>query len=195
MIHTEHPAMSVSILGGFKTLLIVGVGIFAFFQIDPLSDKPASDVSVTAYSYPFSVPKAMMEGYVGQNAQILQARSVWEFKIKNDGSKDLTGIVLDFPFSGSYNILLPGRLQDDAIPSFTRQITIDNLGSGQEARLMIWVGDDLSPDLERKIRVQSNSGILPVDYPVRPSGLIAWVEKYKTPLSAGLFVLFLVTVL
>lgn len=192
----EQTAVNLHILGGFKAILVLGVGAFAFFQINPLAEKKASDVVVTADSYPFVVPQELRTGYIGENAQIMAAKSVWEFTLKNDGAKNLTGIVFELPFSGSYHLQNPEHAGPHAdIPTFSRTIRVETLAPNTEARLTLWVGEQLGPEFERMIRVRANEGVLSVSYPVKASGLVAWVEKYKTPLSFALFMLFIITIL
>ncbi|OGR84543.1 MAG: hypothetical protein A2901_08525 [Elusimicrobia bacterium RIFCSPLOWO2_01_FULL_54_10] len=195
MIRAEQNAINVSILGGFKLLLVAGLGLFLFIEFGPMAEKKASDVDVTAASYPFTLPQMVKDGYVGENTQILNALSVWEFKLENNGSKEITGIEFDFPFSGSYYIRNCGVDLQGGLPKFSRNIKIETLAPGQVANLTLWVGEEINPEMERRIKVHSNEGMLKVDYPIMASGLVAWVERYKTPLTLALFILFILTIL
>ena len=136
MLRAEQAAVNTSILGGFKIVLILGVGAFAFFQINPLSEKKVSGVEVAADSYPFVVPKAVKDGYIGENSQILSAKSQWEFRIKNDGDKDLTDIEFELPFSGSYCIQTADSDSQNGVNAFSRQII--NFAPGQGRRCSRW---------------------------------------------------------
>ena len=195
MIRAEHTTVNSSILGGVRFLLIIGVGFFLLFQFGPFSEKKAADVDVAANSYPFIVPKMLKDGYIGENPQILNALSVWEFRMRNNGSKELTNVMFQLPFSGYYNMQGANTESQIGVATFSRLIKLDQLNPGQYVVLTIWAGDELSGEFERKIRVASDAGVLSVEYPVMASGLVAWVERYKTPLSLSLFILFIATVL
>ena len=195
MIRAEQVEINGSILGGFKYLLVAGLGVFLFMEFGPMREKKAADVEVSAASYPFTVPSGLKDGYIGENPQILSARSVWEFRMRNNGPKEVTNINFDLPFSGSYYVQDGNSAGQSGILDFARAVKIARLDPGQYLVLTLWAGEKLDSEFEEKIRVGSDEGVLSVEYPVVAGGLLAWVDRYKIPLTLILVILLIITVL
>ena len=195
MIRAEQAEVNGSILGGFKFLLLAGLGVVLFLEFGPMGNKAAPDVEVNASSYPFTVPKALKDGYIGENPQILNAQCVWEFRLRNNGPKEITNIQFEFPFSGCYYIQDGNSARQSGISTFARSVKLERLDPGQYQVLTLWAGEKLDGDFEGRIRVTSDEGSLSVEYPVAVSGIFLWIERYKLPLSFAMVILLLVTVL
>lgn len=195
MIRAEQVDVNSSILGGIKYLLLAGLGVILFLQFGPMGGKKAADAEVSAASYPFTVPKGIKDGYIGENPQILNSQSVWEFRMRNNGHKEITNINFELPFSGSYYVQDGNSERQSGILNFARAVKIERLDPGQYLVLTLWAGEKLDSEFEGKIRVSSDEGVLSVEYPVVAGGLLAWVDRYKIPLTLTLVILLVITVL
>jgi len=179
-----------------KIALIAGLGSILAFGFGPMAEKGPRDIEVNGASYPFNVPNGLKEGYIGETPQILSAQSVWEFRLRNSGPKELANIQFKLPFSGFY-LIRDGNTarQGSGMAKFNRMLGIERLLPGQYLVVTLWTAEKQDKEFEQSIRVTSNEGVLDVEYPIEPSGLLAWLERNKALVGLSLVVLILMVVL
>ena len=178
-----------------KIALIAGLGSLLAFEFGPISEKGPRDIEVNGVSYPFTVPQGLKDGYIGENPQILGARSVWEFRLRNSSPKELTNIQFKLPFSGFYFVHDGNTSRQGAITKFNRALALERLVPGQYLVLTLWTAEKQDKEFEQKIRATSSEGALSVEYPVEPSGLLAWMERNKVLIGLSIVVLILMVAL
>ena len=125
----------------------------------------------------------------------MDLKGLWKFILKNDGSKDAGRVTLELPFDGVYQIVNTDQSPQKNLSVFKRSIQLDSIAPFKEVTLLIWSNVDANPGLENDIRLNSSDGDIAIDYPVRTTGFLAWVERHKSVISLVGLLLFLFLVL
>ena len=178
-----------------KIALIAGLGSILALELGPMIEKGPRDVEVSGACHPFTAPDGLKDGYIGDNPQLLSSQSVWEFRLRNCSPKDLTNLRFKLPFNGYYFVRDGDSGRQGNIAKFTGGLSLERLAPGQYLVLTLWTDAKEDRKLEERVRVASDQGGIAVEYPVAPSGILAWLERNKVLIGFSLVVLVLMVVL
>lgn len=121
---------------------------------------------------------------------IKDIKSIWFFKIINDGTKEVGDLNLELPFEGRYMLKRSG--QNNSSGLFQNLIPIGSLRPSNELTIIVWSEEYTSSYDEKDTRVTHPNGLTAINYPVTVRGIVAWNERnYGRPLILSIVVLIL----
>lgn len=121
--------------------------------------------------------------------QLNNLQSIWKFSITNKDPKEVSGAVLELPFSGYYKLIK--KSGEPVFSEFQNKIQIDTLDPLKETSIVVWSTSKPNPDDETKTRLIFGTGTVAVDYPMKVDGFWAWLIRSKHFISLFLLVLTL----
>ncbi len=120
---------------------------------------------------------------------IYDLRSYWTFRIQNDGSREVKGLVLQLPSSGYCFIEHIGK--EDRNEKYDHRIDLGSLLPGEGIRVVCWADKLDSKFDEKDTRVSFSSGSVKIDYPTELHGFKAWVGNNSLAFIAFTLVILL----
>lgn len=141
-------------------------------------------VDYISYYFNESYPSSMIK-------QMNGTRSVWFFKIRNNGYKEIPGLKLELPFEGLFSISKVG--EDTVSHDFKNIISLGNLRPKNEINVTVWSTLGSEDYWEKDTRVTHSNGVYSVKYPVHLTGFYEWVAR-SYPSEYFQIVLFIIMV-
>jgi len=117
-------------------------------------------------------------------------RSIWSFKLRNEGKKEIKDLRLELPFDGFYN--LKGSGEGPISSKFSKNIKVGDLRPSNEYYVTVWSEQTSESFYENDTRVTYENGIITIRYPAKVTGLLAWFARNKEFLLLFPFVVALV---
>jgi len=140
-------------------------------------------------------------------SDLMNLRTIYQFEIINEGSKEVRELILQLPHKGLY------KVQDDDpehsytkyytyylanygnpngfIPKtkdFDKNIELGTLRSSNKLYVTVWTSEDASPyRYGENIKITYSEGSVDIEFPVRVRGLPAWLEDYY-PIFVGMLI-------
>jgi len=187
--YSSSASANLSIFRGLKFLFILAASIWGVSQITD-GIGTASKISASGEHSPLLLPPSHNAIFYHPSGKSLEMRSLWKFHVQNDGSHEAGQIVFELPFSGFYKIDQDGDAASQLF-AFQNNIDLGTLKPSEEISILVWTDSEIFPNLESKTRIRHDGGIISIDYPVKVTGFLAWVERYKTYLYAVILILVL----
>lgn len=177
--------------------------------------KKSEIISIHAELYKHFCKEITSENPLKQLYDLMAYSKIYRFYIVNEGTKEVSDLILQLPFNGIYKITddvgiispkihyLRSRLKDRIENSsdvkttyFEYQIKIGSLRPSNKISILVWTnGSPFQDFLNEEIRVTYPEGVVKVQFPTKVSGFLAWLDEYKSlifPFSLLLVALILI---
>ena len=182
-MHDNRAASAVIVSGGFKIVAVLAGIVGTFHLLTPLFNKEGLNITANGECSMLQFPEPYKLELAGPSGQRVELKSIWRFTIKNEGARDASELIFELPFNGFYKTTRPGVSRPSALSNFERTIKLDPLSASNEVSVLVWSDSAIDPGMERETKIQSPNGTFAIDYPVKVSGFMAWVERSKLLIS------------